>query len=317
MNIVLTADFYDCQVKGGLIYLWDTWGKVIVVDIRELVTDLQKRSGPFIEIELNKELINKHIIYVDDVSGGVFPIDTAFMGRFLFTATESGLYKRYVEEKRLKRKEQKRKSSKLLDIRLYELASGANGVMAIAAGKEGVLELYNPKKMRISKWSHSLQKEIRDGIYLVHGKDSRSVMYEQQNILSSDKKGNLYRLSFLPSRNPRSGERMLRSYQNTKVLNDIPSILNFTQQKQQADGVKNLPAPVSTTGKIRKRLEGKFGLAFSSKKNVFVDLGNNGVKVINGPITRCRIGSGFGAFNNLLIIVLDDRVEITDFKGVM
>ena len=42
MNIVLTADFYDCQVKGGLIYLWDTWGKVIVVDIRELVTDLQK-----------------------------------------------------------------------------------------------------------------------------------------------------------------------------------------------------------------------------------------------------------------------------------
>ena len=41
------------------------------------------------------------------------------------------------------------------------------------------------------------------------------------------------------------------------------------------------------------------------------------MKVINGPITRCRIGSGFGAFNNLLIIVLDDRVEITDFKGVM
>ena len=127
----------------------------------------------------------------------------------------------------------------------------------------------------------------------------------------------MYRLNFLPSRNPRNGERMLRSYQNTIVLNDIPSILKLTQQKQQANGVKNLPAPVSDTGKIRKRLEGKFGFAFSSKKEVVVDLGNNGVKVISGPITRCRIGSGFGAYNNLLIVVLDDRVEITDFKGVM
>lgn len=315
MKIVLTADFYDCQVKGSLIYLWDTWGKVIVVDIRELVTDMQKSSGSYIDIELNMELINKYIISVDDVSGGVFPIDTAFMGKYLFTATESGLYKRFVEGNRLVRKEQKRKSEKLLGIRLYELASGANDLMAIAAGKEGVLELYNPKKMRISKWSHSLKREIREGIYLVHGKDSRSVMYEQQNILSSDKKGSLYRLNFLPSRNSRSGERMLRSYQNTIVLNDIPSILSVTQHKQQTDGVKSLSVPA--TGIIRKKLEGKFGFAFWSKKEIVVDLGNNGVKIISGPITRCRIGSGFGAYNNLLIVVLDDRVEITDFKGVM
>ena len=317
MKIILTADFYDCQIRGSLIYLWDTWGKVIVVDIRELVSGMQKEPDSNIFIELNRELIKKHIISVDDVSGGVFPVDTAFIGKYLYTATETGLYKKIIEVSKSERNTQKRKATKLLGIRLFELALGPNSVMAIAAGKEGVLELYNPQKMRISKWSHSLEREIRNGIYLVHGKESRSVMYEDQNILSSDKKGNLYRLNFLPPRNPKRGERMLRSYQNTKIINELPSVLEIPRDKMHIPGLNNLPAPISASGKIRKRLEGIFGLVYMSKKEVVVDLGRKGAQIVKGPITRCRIGSGFGASNNLLITILDDRVEITDFKGVV
>lgn len=315
MKIILTDDFFDCQVRNGLIYLWDTLGMLIIVDIRQLVLDQQKHYRGNITFELNRELINNYTIYAENVEGGIFPMDTIFVGNHLYTATETGLYKRYINGKEKRRQVSKNMSKKLLGMRLFELASGINETMAMAAGKEGVLEMYNPNKMRVSKWSHPLEKEIEYGIYLVHKNDSRSVMYEEQDILSIGKTGVYYRMNFRPIRKTGKKDVLIRAYKNTKEIKDIPAVLRIPEEKKQLIEEKKLPVTLTVSTQIRKRLDGQYGVAYVSKQQVVADTIQYGIKTIWGPITRCRTGSGFGGRNNLLITVLDDRVEITDFMG--
>lgn len=315
MKIVLTEDIFDCQVKRGLIYIWDTFGQVVILDIRQLVSEISRDSGSNITIELNHELIDKYAVSYGKIEGGVFPMDTVIEGGKLYVATETGLFKRYIGGVEKKRRYDDIKAVKLIDAHICELSTGRTGTIAMAAGKDGVLELYNPKKMRISKWEHSLTKEITRGIYLVHGKDARTVMFEEQNIVSSDKRGCFYRMNFLPMKSAKKGEVVVRSYKNTSVLEGVPEALTISNEKILEARTKNLPAISTNHTLIRKVIKGTFGIAYISKQEVIVDTSNYGVRMIEGPITRCRMGSGFGGVNNLLITVLDDRVEISDFKS--
>lgn len=57
---------------------------------------------------------------------------------------------------------------------------------------------------------------------------------------------------------------------------------------------------------------GAFGTVTESKKEVLVELKNGSIIRFEGPITRSRILSGKSK-KDLLMIVFDDRIEVTDF----
>ena len=332
MRLIIQGDWFDCQVIRDRIFLWDTDGQMVVLDLRQAVYGLKIQYGYKFEYTLHRDLVYKFIISLVRIKGGIYPIDSAYMGNHLYTATEAGLYRRYLQEGNRIAEMPKGLSKKLIGLRFQALSAKTN-TMAMAGGSEGLFELYNPLKYRITKSGHKAE-EIEKGIYSVNRTFSKAVWYDKQDIISINKEGSHYRSSFTVNKKVDENGKILRNYIRQNLIGApgmrmLPSPIAYQKDSREVftlitdnDGVvsyqfvmRSFKNPITIAGKPRKYLFGEFGMAAESKTEQIVVGKKGAVTKIEGPITRSRVVSGFGKKNGLLVVVRRDHVLITDCEN--
>lgn len=354
MKIILQGDYYDCQVRGDRFFVWDMWGNLFVVDLRDDMVERLVKGGFRQEIEYKQEVVIRHIQAGTRIRGGMYPHDSSFVGSYLYTATESGLYKRYIDSGGRRVAIDTGKATKILGVQLFELANGQNQLMAMAGGREGVFEMYNPSMTRIVK-EGKLENDLSTRIYSVNKSYAMSVWYEGQNIVSSDHEGHSKISIFEKTERHGLSGPMQRIYLKTEKLEryerarltgrtqnkhtralshivedehlpskNVPTLPEATlgpgeiyQDERQGEECwvkfQGIPKEFGLKGNLRRAMRGSFGYVAETKKEVLVVLKNGREIRITGPITRSRVVSGLRGRRNLLVVVLNDRIEITDF----
>lgn len=333
MRIIIQGDWFDCQVIRDRVFLWDTDGWLVVLDLRQTVYELQKKHGYSFEYTLHKDIVDKYIISTVRIKGGIYPLDSAYMGNHLYTATEAGLYRRYLQEGNSIAEMPKGLARKLIDIRFLELTAKSD-MIAMAGASEGLFELYNPRKYRITKSGHETN-EVGIGIYSVIKTYTKAAWYDKHDIISINQEGSQYRSRFNTNTKPDASGKILRNYikqdlirelnvrmlpdRKTKQLASREVFLNVQIDERGSKEyhflMRHFEEPIKIAGKPRKYLFGDFGMSAESKLEQVVVCKNGSVKRIEGPITRSRVVSGFGKKNGLLVVVRNDHVMITDCEN--
>ena len=336
MKIIIQGDFYDCQFIRNRIFLWDTYGWLSVMDVRDEIQDIVNNHGWQFEYIIDKAIVNKFMIATLRLKGGIFPLDSAYMGNHLYTATETGLYRRYLQNGIRIVELSQGVAKKLIDVRFVELAAQKN-IMAMAGLSEGIFELYNPRVYRITKSGHQ-PKEVEKGIYSVIRTSSKTVWYENNNIGSVSNEGKPYLYRYKMKDQPDDDGRILRTYirQEEWPQKWVPRLQDMSHEQNDLTKVDATPLvlvysvedlnhhvnysfctsshrdPIELKGKPRRFLHGSFGVAAETKRDLVIVRNDNKIIKVDGPITRARVVSGFGKKDNLLIAVFSDYVMITD-----
>ena len=154
--IIIQGDRFDCQVIRDRVFLWDTDGWLIVIDIRPMIYELQRDHGQVFEYTIHRDVVSKYIISTVRIKGGIYPLDSAYIGNHLYTASESGLYRSYLQEGNRIAEMTKGLSKKLIGLRFQELSPKIDTV-AMASGSYG---LFDPLKYMITKSWHEA-KEVK------------------------------------------------------------------------------------------------------------------------------------------------------------
>ena len=353
MKIILKGDFFDCQIIYDRLFLWDTWGRLFVCDIRPLLKEQKFFRNDNESLKIDKGVLFHYCVAQIDIKGGIYPLDIAFMDGNLYTSTESGLYKRNIQMGKRFSEFSKGRVRKIIEIPFYEIAKGES-FMALAGQKEGLFELYNKRRYRISKYGHAI-KEIAEGIYSVNQSYSHTVWCDQKNIFSSDYNGHAFECHYRYGKRRDNSGRILRSYYKREVLplsyEDQKLSLPYKSQseerkaigeKVEGDKIYDCPAiiepckvnkntiteyplgqysfivkgtnePIPVASKPRRYFMTKYGIVVEAKKEVVIVKSNHKVLRIEGPVTRARKTAYLG--KECLVIVLNDEVMIDDLKG--
>ena len=350
MKIILKGDFYDCQIIHGRVFLWNTWGQLFVFDIRPIIDQCVKDAGgKDTVLEIEKNHLMHFCVASVNVKGGIFPLDSAYMDNHLYSATESGLYKRYIQVGKRISDFSKGRAFPISRIPFYNIAIG-DGYMGLAGKEEGLFELYNEKRYRISKYGRPA-KMAGKGIYSVHRDYSSYVWYEKRNLFSRNERGYSYEYLYRLSQKSDNTGKYLRTYYkrledlryNSSSIMMLPSpepskqiidhkekdskpLLNeykirsitpkLDPQKTEFSFItKDLDVSISIGSKPRRSFKANYGIVVESKKEVVIVRPNGEVIRIPGPVTRTRNAKdSFG--RDYLIVVLNDNVLIDDLKNI-
>lgn len=349
MKIILKGDFYDCQIIRGRVFLWNTWGQLFVFDIRPIINQFVKETkGMDTVLEIEKDHLKNFFVASVNVKGGIFPLDSAYMDDHLYSATESGLYKRFIQTGKRFFDFSKGKAFLISRIPFYNIAIG-DGYMGLAGKEEGLFELYNEKKYRISKYGRSATMESK-GIYSVHRDYSSYVWYEKRNLFSSNDRGYSYEYLYRISQKSDNSGKYLRTFYkrvenqryNSPFIIMLPSPEPIKHVKEHEEKDSKLPLkeykirsiapildtnrtefrfiakgynkPISIESKPRRCFKASYGIVVESRKEVVIVRLNGEVFRISGPVTRARNAKdSFG--RDFLIVVLNDYVLIDDLKN--
>lgn len=324
MKITIQGDFFDCQIHKDTFYVWDTWGGIRSLNFNSVLAETTRDEWNKLELTYSESNIDRYHNSVCRDDTGIFPLDTLVIGNALYTAMENAVYKKSLLPNTKERKISF-KSKKVIGVRGLCLATDNLGLLAIAAGNQGVFEVFDNRKIAISKWEHRIKNE-EDGFYLVTSKSSRYVEYQERDILSWDFDWNDTLSRFRMSDRQWKDGRIRRSLLATTPINQHALVKYDSSMSVQSDiRTSNNPSRYfiqnQTTGQYDLEIAGKprcqhkaiFGTVTESRKELVVQLVNGEIIRIEGPITRSRVLSGYGGRNNLLMVVLSDRIVVTNF----
>lgn len=328
MKIIIDGDFFDCQVYRGCFYLWDMYGTLHVVDSRESLMDAQNNVGnALIYHYKDKSIFAQDRIASFLMDGGIYPNDTVMLDGHLYAAMEDGLFKRYIPERKRLNRISKGSFRKISHINFFNMSVGKKGLIALSGGNEGVFEIYEEDSLRVPK--HTKRISPFSTLYKVAPDPSAFVEYEDYNILSTnfENRQSLYRFEL---NHPIKYQQLpLRSYRDSLVCEEYKLAGKLLSDKRSENLMLIQESPIASewwvmgniankfipiASKPRKIIKASFGTVIESRKEVVVEFTDGKIERIEGPITNCRVMSGFGRVKGLLIIVLNDRIEIRDFK---
>lgn len=181
-KISIKGDFFDCQLHRGYLYLWDMDGMLSVYSWQNILNELEVVRRSIINIKRLDAVREGLPVFVP---GGLFPTDTAFIDGYLYTATESGLYRGSAINGTYRKSKYFTSSrpQKIWDYVPLSLAVNyRRGQMAISTGEEGLYEL-NHSSIKTT----GLKKKVKKvGIYTVSPKNIIRSRYVKDSIFSSD-----------------------------------------------------------------------------------------------------------------------------------
>lgn len=321
MKYIIRGDYFDCLYHNGCYYIWDTWGSLFAVDFEE-DDHISVEERQFCTCEYDRNVMYHFVKQHVQVKGGYLPIDAVISGRYIYTAMENAIYRCGISYTSKKRNYSILDNQELLSVRGVSLAVDELGFVSIAAENDGVFEIYDRKRYAINKWEHKA-KDVEPGIYQVTSRYARKVDYINGNILTTDDMWHEKVCNYEMAKRKWVDGKIRRSLINStsdnlpmlRESNPMSSVpfdrkavekLYYVIRKHSVGGlleVASLP---------RKMETGAFGTVTESKKEVLVELINGKIIRFDGPITRTRIFNGRNK-KDLLMIVFDDRIEVTDF----
>lgn len=189
------GEFIDIQLHKDKLYLWNFEGEVNVVDFETYIRTANKVDEPLL---LNEVLLLGKF----STPGSSLPIDTYIMQNDLYFATDDGVYKGYVQNRKEDKFLLSLKPKKIWDARVFTI-SKKDGLqfLSFAAGDDGLYELNSSKLEMVGV--RSVEKKI----FLINSQPSHFARYSNLNI-ESFSRGNKVLANFRKETHKRIFERI-------------------------------------------------------------------------------------------------------------
>lgn len=321
MKYIIRGDYFDCLYQNGCYYIWDTWGSLFAVDFEE-DRHIAKKEQQHSTFVYDCNVIHHYVKQRVQVKGGFLPIDAVISGRYIYTAMENAIYRCGISYTSKKRNYSLLDNQELLSVRGVSLAVDELGFVSVAAENEGVYEIYDKSRYAINKWEHKA-KDVEPGIYQVTSRYARKVDYINGNILTTDDMWREKVCNYEMAKRKWVDGKIRRSLINSSTENlpmlresspmsSVPFDRKAVEKHYYVIRKHSEGGLLEVASMPRKMETGAFGTVTESKKEVVVELINGKILRFEGPITRTRIFNGRNK-KELLMIVFDDRIEVTDF----
>lgn len=168
----IVGEFIDIQLHNDKLYLWNFEGEVNVVDFEAYIRAANREKEPL--------LLNEAIL-LDKFStpGTSLPIDTFIMQNNLYFATDDGVYKGYVQNRKEDKFLLSLKPKKIWDARVFTITKKSNSqLLSFASGDNGLYEL------NLSSLEMVGVKSVEKNIFLINSQPSHFARYSNLNIES-------------------------------------------------------------------------------------------------------------------------------------
>ena len=325
----IKGDFFDCQLYKGYLYLWDMSGILSVYDwgaIKHTMGLVPNATGMHGSIKAFQRFrMGKPV----DVIGGMFPTDTAFVGGYLYTAVETGLYRgsAIMDAYRKSRFFTSSRPQRVWDCPPLSLTANYNGMqLAISTGEEGLFEINLSKDVQTKGL-----KKVQGNLYTVSKQKAiRSRYVKKGSIYSTDENLHKYFHEFTLSRlnNGAAVRTFIRDYDFDSIMEGKWTAIAGTGSLSSISRITEKGVEVYPVYRNQRSIRKDPMLEFrGTKRNLIavepVEVGNiieyeNGLQLrdrkgqevikVNTPVTRWRWLSD--GDKKLLIVVLEDYLEI-------
>ena len=168
----IIGEFIDVQLHKDKLYLWNFEGEVNVVDFETYIRAANRVKEP---------LLLNEVILLDKFStpGTSLPIDTYILQNNLYFATDDGVYKGYVQNRKEDKFLLSLKPKKIWDARVFTITKKSNSqLLSFASGDDGLYEL------NFSKLEMVGVKSVEKNIFLINNQPSHFARYSNLNIES-------------------------------------------------------------------------------------------------------------------------------------
>ena len=168
----IVGEFIDIQLHKDKLYLWNFDGEVNVVDFEAYIRVANCVDEPL--------LLNEAILLDKFPTPGTsLPIDTYIMQNNLYFATDDGVYKGYVQNRKEDKFLLSLKPKKIWDARVFTITKKSNSqLLSFASGDDGLYEL------NFSKLEMVGVKSVEKNIFLINNQPSHFARYSNLNIES-------------------------------------------------------------------------------------------------------------------------------------
>lgn len=327
----IRGDFFDCQIHRGYLYIWDMEGMLSLYDWNAIKRTMElagpRANGMYGAIKAFERFRKGMPV---EVVGGMFPTDTAFVGSYLYTAVENGLYRgqAVIDSYRRSKYFTSSKPNRVWECPPLSLTANYNGMqLAVSAGEDGLYEVNISKDIKTKGL-----RMVGKSIFEVSRKSAiRSRYVKNSSIYSTDENLGKSLHEFRLSRNNRGVKERIytRDYDFSTIVNqgkweEIAGTKGFScisritkkglevyplYKSQKTISSKPRIEMVGTKRKlvavepvsVGKIVEYENGLQLRSRS------GEEMIK-INTPVTRWRWLNIGG--QNVLVVVLDSCMEI-------
>lgn len=168
----IIGEFIDVQLHKDKLYLWNFEGEVNIVDFDAYIRTANRVRDP---LSLNETLLLKKF----STPGSSLPIDTYIMQNNLYFATDDGVYKGYVQNRKEDKFLLSLKPKKIWDARVFTISKKTGlQFLSFAAGDDGLYEL------NLSKLEMVGAKAIEKNIFMINSQPSHFARYSNLNIES-------------------------------------------------------------------------------------------------------------------------------------
>lgn len=329
MKYIIKGDFYDCQLHKGLLYLWDMDGYLSLYNWEEIKHVIGMVPGGDIVYCNIKALQRFRKGLPVEVKGGLFPTDTAFVGRYLYTAMESGLYRgqAIIDAYKKSRYFTSSRPNKVWDCPPLSLTSNQSGLqLAISTGEDGLYEINLSKDVKTQGL-----KKVEANIFSVSNKKAiRSRYVKNSSIYSTDENLDKYFHEFIISR---SNGVLVRTYTKdydfNSIVKDKWASLSGTTSLSSISRITNTGVEVYPIYRNQQsiRQTPRIEMKGTKKKLLLVEPVSSGIIIeyenglmllnrqgkeivkVNTPVTRWRWLQDSNN-KNLLFVILEDHLAI-------
>lgn len=325
----IKGDFFDCQLYKGNLYLWDMDGVLSVYDwsaIKHTMSLVPKATGMHGSIKAFQRFRKGLPV---EVIGGLFPTDTAFVGGYLYTAVETGLYRgsAITDVYRQSRYFTSSRPQRVWECPPLSLTANYNGKqLAISTGEDGLFEINLSKDVQ----TRGLRK-IKGNLFSVSTKTAiRSRYVKKGSIYSTDENLHKYFHEFVISRqnNGVAVRTYVRDYDFDSIMDGKWAAIAGTESFSSISRITKNGVEVYPIYKSQRSIRKDPLIEFKgAKRNLVavepVEVGNiieyeNGLQLrnrkgqeiikVHTPVTRWRwLPDGD---KKLLVVVLEEYLEI-------
>lgn len=168
----IVGEFIDIQLHKDKLYLWNFEGEVNVVDFDAYIRVANCVDDPLL---LNEAILLDKF----PTPGSSLPIDTYIIQNNLYFATDDGVYKGYVQNRKEDKFLLSLKPKKIWDARVFTITKKSNSqLLSFASGDNGLYEL------NLSKLEMVGVKSVEKNIFLINNQPSHFARYSNLNIES-------------------------------------------------------------------------------------------------------------------------------------
>lgn len=325
----IKGDFFDCQLYKGYLYLWDMDGVLSVYDwdaIKHTMRLVPNSSAMHGSIKAFQRFRKGLPV---EVTGGMFPTDTAFVGGYLYTAVETGLYRgsAIMDAYRQSRYFTSSRPRQVWDCSPLSLTANYNGMqLAISTGEDGLYEINLSKDVQTKGL-----KKVQGNIYTVSTKKAiRSRYVKKGSIYSTDENLNKHFHEFALSRlnNGVAVRTYIQDYDFGSIMQSKWVAIAGTESFSSISRITNKGVEVYPLYRSQRSIRKEPLMEFEGTKKKLiavepVEIGNivefeNGLQLlnrkgveiikINTPVTRWRwLPDGD---KKLLVVVLEEYLDL-------